>query len=288
MFAYYPAMANLGRLRPCLVLLAALGAAFSPLWAQPSSSDPGAEVNPFIGTANGGNVFPGASVPFGMVQFSPEATPVGSKRPIAAPGGYEFRATALRGFSLTNVEGWGCAGGSGEVPIMPVTEDLTTSPSTDFRHVYTSAFDHRSEQAVPGSYRVHLGNGVDVRLAAGTRVAAATFGFPSGKPSTVLIRTSDSEVGSTAAESHVDPLSGTVTGSVTSGNFCGYIGSPDKMYEDKRAYYTLHFTAHLMLSPSLMLLGTTPRSRPMKALPRAAPASVLRVFPSPAMAPVST
>lgn len=85
--------------------------------AQSPKADRAAEVNPFIGTANGGNVFPGATTPFGMVQFSPEATPPNPKRMIAAPGGYEYGATHLRGFSLTNVEGWSCAGGSGDVPL---------------------------------------------------------------------------------------------------------------------------------------------------------------------------
>ena len=75
--------------------------------AAADSKDAASYVNPLVGTANGGNVFPGATMPFGMVQFSPEATPVNARRMIAAPGGYEYRATALRGFSLTNVEGWG-------------------------------------------------------------------------------------------------------------------------------------------------------------------------------------
>ncbi len=237
------------RLRLCVVTLVILASAIAPVLAQGPTADPASEVNPFIGTTNGGNVFPGATVPFGMVQFSPEATPLGPKRPIAAPGGYEFRATAIRGFSLTNVEGWGCAGGSGDVPLMPITEDVTAAPSTDFRHTYTATFDHKDEHAVPGSYRVHLGNGVDVALAAGTRVGVATFAFPAGKPSIVLVRTSDSEVGSTAAETRIDPANGSVAGSVTSGNFCGYIGSPDKTYEDKRPYYTLHFTAHFDVKP---------------------------------------
>ena len=90
--------------------------------------DRAALVNPLIGTANGGNVFPGATMPFGMVQFSPEATPINTKRMIAAPGGYEHRATKIRGFSLTNVEGWGCAGGSGDVPFMPITDAVENSP----------------------------------------------------------------------------------------------------------------------------------------------------------------
>jgi predicted alpha-1,2-mannosidase len=236
------------RCRP-LIALALLPAIVPFSHAQKPESDSVTDVNPFIGTANGGNVFPGASLPFGMVQFSPEATPVNPRRPIAAPGGYEFRSTAIRGFSLTNVEGWGCAGGSGDVPLMPTTETLGNSPSTDFRHAYSSTFIHADEHATPGSYRVHLGNGVDVLLAAGLRVGIATFAFPAGKPATLLVRTSDSEVGSTAAETHLDSATGVVTGSVTSGNFCGYIPSSDKTYEDKRPYYKLHFTIHLDATP---------------------------------------
>ncbi len=198
--------------------------------------DRASRVNPLIGTTNGGNVFPGATMPFGMVQFSPEATPVKKSRPIAAPGGYEYKATRIRGFSLTNVEGWGCAGGSGDVPIMPVTEDIKISPSSNFRETYAAAFTHADEKAEPGSYRVKLGNGVDVALAAALRMGVATFHFPEGKPAHVLIRTSDSEAGSTAADTRVDQPAGIVTGSVTSGNFCGYLGT-----EDRRPYYTLHF-----------------------------------------------
>lgn len=209
-----------------------------PGTAQSSSIDPAALVNPFIGTANGGNVFPGATVPFGMIQFSPEASPINEKRLIAAPGGYEDRATQLRGFSLTNVEGWGCAGGSGDIPLMPVTGPITTSPSTDFRHTYAVPFSHADEVATPGSYRVRLANGVQAELAASTRMAAGTFTFPASQPAQILVRTSDSEVGSTAAHTHIDLASQTVTGSVTSGNFCGYIGT-----EDRRPYYTLYFVA---------------------------------------------
>lgn len=202
--------------------------------------DPTARVNPFIGTSHGGNVFPGATTPFGMVQFSPEASPVRADRPIAAPGGYEYKATALRGFSLTNVEGWGCAGGSGDIPIMPIAEDVAASPSVDFRHSYAASFTHSDEHAEPGYYRVALGSGIAVELTASTRTGAATFHFPAGKPAALLVRTSDSEVGSTAAHTTIDPKQRLITGSVTSGNFCGYI---DK--EDRRPYYTLYFAAVL-------------------------------------------
>ena len=180
-----------------------------------SSSDPASLVNPFVGTTNGGNVFPGATMPFGMVQFSPEATPVNLKRMIAAPGGYEYRAKQIRGFSLTNVEGWGCAGASGDVPFMPITEAVSESPSKDFRHAYAASFSHNDEQAVPGSYQVKLGNSVQVALAAATRMGAATFTFPEGKPARILVRTSDSEVGSTAAHTQIDRGAAVVTDPVT-------------------------------------------------------------------------
>ncbi len=232
-------MSILRKLSTCIAVCTLLIIPSADSLAQ-SAQDRAAEVNPFIGTANGGNVFPGATLPFGMVQFSPEATPVRPKGMIAAPGGYEYRATNLRGFSLTNVEGWGCAGGSGDVPLMPITEALTVSPSEDFRHTYASGFSHADEQAAPGSYRVLLANGVEVRLSAGTRTGMASFRFPAGKPARLLFRTSDSEAGSTAATTEIDTATGTIRGSVTSGNFCGYINQ-----EDRRPYYTLYFVAKL-------------------------------------------
>ena len=222
------------------LLLAAAAVSQLPAQAQNQSgqADPAALVNPLIGTTNGGNVFPGATMPFGMIQFSPEATPVNPRRPIAAPGGYEYRSKSIRGFSLTNVEGWGCAGGSGDIPFMPITEPVEASPSKDFRATYTSPFSHDDEHAVPGFYRVRLANGVDVALTATTRTGVASFRFPEDKPARILVRTSDSEVGSTAAQTTIDAATQTVTGSVTSGNFCGYLGT-----EDRRSYYTLYFVA---------------------------------------------
>lgn len=222
------------------VLGAAVAAtAATILAAAQAAAGPAAEVNPLIGTANGGNVFPGAVVPFGMVQFSPEESPdPGKTKPIAAPGGYEHHLDRIRGFSLTNVSGWGCAGGSGDVPITPVTGPVTASPSTDFRRAYASGFSHADEQAQAGVYRVKLGNGVAVGLTASLHTGVARFAFPAGGAANLLVRTSDSEVGSEAARVRVDPARREVSGEVTSGNFCGYLN-----VEDRRSYYTLHFVA---------------------------------------------
>ena len=207
---------------------------------QAAFGAPASMVNPLIGTANGGNVFPGASTPFGMVQFSPEESPDTTRKRllIAGPGGYAYKLNRVRGFSLTNVSGWGCAGGSGDVPLMPMARAIGASPSDDFRWSYSTTFSHAGEQAEAGLYRVRLDDGVGVELTATPRTGAARFRFPAGRPAEVLIRVSDSEVGSEAAAVRIDPDRRTVSGEVRSGNFCGYLDA-----EDRRSYYTLHFVA---------------------------------------------
>jgi predicted alpha-1,2-mannosidase len=198
------------------------------------------EVNPFIGTTNGGNTYPGATLPFGMVAFSPEETPLpGRSYAIAAPGGYEWRVGGIKGFSLTHLSGTGCTGASGDIPIMPVTRDVELSPAVDDAfNMYSSSFSHDREIASPGFYGVSLDNGVSVDLGATLRTGIARFAWALGKPANLLFRTSDSEIGSSDAEVRVDPDKREVTGSVTSGNFCGYL-SPDR----RESYYTLHFVA---------------------------------------------
>ncbi|HTH68419.1 MAG TPA: GH92 family glycosyl hydrolase [Rhodanobacter sp.] len=202
------------------------------------AQSPASSVNPLIGSSNGGNTFPGAMLPFGMLAWSPETTR-GKHNRTAAPGGYLHSATRIRGFSLTHLSGTGCAGASGDVPFMPVTAAVTTSPSADDDDSrYASDFSHADEHAEAGYYQVKLANGTDVQLSAAMHSGMAGFAFPAGKPANLLIRTSDSEVGSSAADVHVDRVHHTVTGSVTSGNFCGYLAEADQ-----RSYYTLYFVA---------------------------------------------
>ena len=124
------------------------------------------------------------------------------------------------------------------MPITPTTRPVTTSPSSDFRRAYSSTFNHADEQAQAGLYRVRLDNGVVVALTASTHTGAARFVFPAAGAANLLIRVSDSEVGSEAARVRVDAGRRTVSGEVTSGNFCGYIDPVDR-----RSYYTLHFVA---------------------------------------------
>ncbi|MFO7894575.1 MAG: GH92 family glycosyl hydrolase [Longimicrobiales bacterium] len=224
-----------------LLLLALAGSPAlpgEPLAAQDRPST--AWVDPLIGSANGGNTFPGAVVPWGMIQFSPETTRGDAmRRP--APGGYQYAATRVRGFSLTHLSGTGCRGASGDIPLMPLTRRVTSSPSADSTdRRYATSFSHANETAEPGYYRVRMRDGVEVELTASQRTGAARFTYPEGEPAVLLVRTSDSEVGSGDARVEVDPDRRTITGSVTGGNFCGYIHEISR-----RDYYTLHFVAEL-------------------------------------------
>ena len=202
------------------------------------AAGPAAWVEPRIGTANGGNTFPGAVLPFGMVQWSPETTRGDATR-VAAPGGYAYDATRVRGFSLTHLSGTGCRGASGDVPFLPYAGEVMSSPQADAAdRTFADRFSHANEAAAPGSYEVRLESGILVQLAATRRTGAARFSFPAGGPATVLVRAASSEVGSSDAQVSIDPAARTVSGSVTSGNFCGYLGDVDR-----RSYYTLYFVA---------------------------------------------
>ena len=222
--------------------------------AAAQASDPASLVNPLIGTTNGGNDYPGAVLPFGMVAWSPEQPSNKPRRKVegvpgsmkddrarpAAPGGYEYTATKMRGFSLTHLMGTGCAGASGDIPFMPFVGNVQSSPSDDANNeIYASQFSHADETAVAGNYRVKLANGVTVGLTATPRTGAGRFTYPAGQPAVMLVRTSDSETGSTDAAVKIDAATRTISGSVTSGNFCGYLGTTDR-----RSYYTLYFVAH--------------------------------------------
>jgi predicted alpha-1,2-mannosidase len=233
-------VANLPRcLAPAFLGVLGLGVAgCSGAGGPPPVAEPSAYVDPFIGSANGGNTFPGAVTPFGMVAWSPETTRGDATRRPAA-GGYQYDATRARGFSLTHLSGTGCRGASGDVPFLPWTRDVRLSPSADTAdRVFALPFDHANESAQPGYYQVRLRDGVNVELTATARTGAGRFTFPPDGSQAMLVRTSDSEIGSSAARASVDVESRTISGSVSSGDFCGYIGPLNP-----RSYYTLYFVA---------------------------------------------
>jgi predicted alpha-1,2-mannosidase len=198
-----------------------------------TSGGPAALVNPVDGTGvgpeNPGNVseFPGATVPLGMVQFSPDTSP---DRQLTTGSGYDYADREISGFSLTHLSGDGCAI-YGDIPILPVTGALPADPENALQ-----PFSHADEQATAGNYSVRLGPGtpaqrIGVNLTATARSALGAFAFPAGTGDALLFKVSDSADGSSASTVRVVG-NNALEGSVTSGNFCGIPGN-----------YTLYFTA---------------------------------------------
>jgi predicted alpha-1,2-mannosidase len=212
-----------------LALAAASAAALPASGAQAPGAagpapvtDPAAQVNPLIGTSGGGNTFPGPDMPFGMIQWGPDTSP---SRPDG--GGYSYTASSLAGFSLTHLSGPGC-GAYGDVPILPTVGAIGSSPGTA-----TETFSHATETAQAGYYAVTLGDGVGVQLTDAVRAGIAAFRFPATTQANLLLKLNDSQeqVDGTSAQVVSDDE---VTGSVTSGHFCG---EPSTWEND----YTLHF-----------------------------------------------
>ncbi|MFF3517132.1 GH92 family glycosyl hydrolase [Streptomyces sp. NPDC002573] len=164
----------------CLRVLAVgasvVSALFSPSAGDAAESNSGRLtdlVNPFIGTQNEGNTFPGAAVPFGMVQLSPDT---------GHNTGYDYTQHRIRGFSLVHLSGVGCAIG-GDLPVLPTTGDVTV---TDYAK-YAATFRHADEQASPGYYRVRLNSGVEAELTATARTGVQRYTFPATGKANVLL-----------------------------------------------------------------------------------------------------
>lgn len=185
--------------------------------AARAAGDPARLVDPLIGTGGNGHTFPGAAVPFGMVQFSP----VTSQR---EPGGYRYGDRRIRGFALTRLSGAGCTN-YGDLPLMP-----TTAPRSS-----VSTFDHRYEYAKPGEYDVSLGSGIAVTLTATPRSGLARFVFGAGaRTGTVLVNAGGS-ANEVRTRLHVIGHS-RVTGSTVARTFGGDCGT-------EFPSYTLYFAA---------------------------------------------
>jgi predicted alpha-1,2-mannosidase len=207
--------------------------------------DPASVVDPFIGSSRGGNTWPGAVRPFGMIAWSPTAT-TGDQTNAPASNGYDYSVTKLRGFSLTHVNGAGCSpGAAGDVPIMPYVGAVDSSPTADTKDAkYASTFTHANEKAKPGRYTVKLDNGATTDLAVTTRAGIGDFTFPANSAANLLFRTSNSLNGSEDADITIDAATRTVKGSVLTGGFCSRRGNGGGANNpNRRSYYRLFFSA---------------------------------------------
>ena len=136
-------------------------------------------VNPFIGTGGHGHTFLGATLPFGMVQLSPDTRIDGSWDGCS---GYHYSDSVIYGFSHTHLNGTGVSD-FGDIMIMPTME----KPSFDNK-IYSSKFSHSNEKATAGFYSVKLDkHNIDVRLSASTRVGFHEYTFNSSGQANIIL-----------------------------------------------------------------------------------------------------
>ncbi|WP_343955975.1 GH92 family glycosyl hydrolase [Yaniella flava] len=227
--------------------VAAAGLVSAPVsHAEPSSDITAFDaVDQFIGTGfdhdNGGrgndhygNTYPGATVPFGMVQSSPTTYKTEDGEQF---GGYEYSADQLRGFGMTRLSGTGCRSNYGgfDFPVMPYTGEmgesdvLPTNPAESISEYFLD-FKHEDEAAEPGYYSVGLEDGVDVELTSTTRTSVSRYAFDDN--ATLMFDAAGSNNDVSYADIAFDPETGELSGSVTANIVCNG-GDP----------YTAYFSA---------------------------------------------
>lgn len=133
-------------------------------------------VDPFIGTGGHGHTFPGATVPFGMVQLSPD----NGVTEWDWCSGYHYSDSIIVGFSQTHLSGTGI-GDLADVLMMPTTHHVDFTRKIQDRHDYDfkSTYSHDAEEASPGFYSVLLDDhNVKVSLTASTKCGLQQYDFP--------------------------------------------------------------------------------------------------------------
>ncbi len=159
----------------------------APSLVAPSLVD---DVDPFIGTGADGHTYPGAVVPFGMVQLSPDTLIADFKHSYAHAAGYRYEDRSIQGFSHTHFSGAGHSD-LGDVSLMPVAgAEVPLEPGDPAQpgSGYRSAFDHASERASPGYYAVTLKRfGVRAELTAGERIGVHRYSFPADEDAHLLL-----------------------------------------------------------------------------------------------------
>jgi predicted alpha-1,2-mannosidase len=198
-------------------------------------------------TSGGGNTFPGADVPFGMVQWSPDTYP-----DRAAGGGYGYGDTELMGYSLTHLSGPGCGAG-GDVPILPMTGALPSgNPNNDM-----TTFTNTGEVAQAGYYSAesNMPNTITSEFTATPHSAMGRFTFPKTTAADFLIQLQNSQNGD-AADSAQIVGNNEVMGSDTSGDFCGESDN-DGQSQLYTVYYDIIFSSPFTASQVITESGQT-------------------------------
>ncbi|MBP9120229.1 MAG: GH92 family glycosyl hydrolase [Ignavibacterium sp.] len=169
---------------PKIIIITIVTTAF--LFSQ-SVKTPYDYVNPYIGTKDMGHTFPGATVPFGMVQLSPETDTVlftygkgYNPEVYRYCSGYQYDDSTIVGFSHTHFNGTGHSD-LGDFLVMPTFGELQINPGTkdDPDSGYRSRYSHQTEEAYPGFYKVKLDDyNINAELTTTERVGFHKYTFP--------------------------------------------------------------------------------------------------------------
>ena len=139
-------------------------------------------VNAFIGTGGHGHTYPGATMPFGMMQLSPDTRLDGWD----GCSGYHYSDNEIYGFSHTHLSGTGILD-YGDVLLMPTNKQVFNN-GADGNPGYKSTFSHENETAEPGFYKVHLEDtNIDVELTVSKRSGVHKYQFPSVENQFVIL-----------------------------------------------------------------------------------------------------
>ena len=139
------------------------------------------EVNPFVGTGFHGHTYPGATVPFGAVQLSPDTR----KNDWDACAGYHYSDSLISGFSHTHLSGTGCID-FGDILVYPASRTL--DPEQGGNWLSPLPFSHRQEWASPGYYKVMLPTeGIQAELTATPYTGVHRYRFDRTGEASVVI-----------------------------------------------------------------------------------------------------
>jgi predicted alpha-1,2-mannosidase len=139
---------------------------------------PVSDVNPFIGTDGHGHTYPGSSMPFGMVQLSPDTRLDGWDGCSA----FHDSDTIIYGFSHTHLSGTGCSD-YGDILVMPFTGNISLKD-----YGFASSFSRTSETATPGYYSVFLEKyHVKAELTSTNRVGFHRYTFPADGKAGIVV-----------------------------------------------------------------------------------------------------
>ena len=174
-------------------------------------------VQPLNGTANDGDTFPGAVLPFGMVQWSPDTTSLDHS------GGYYYPDQQIVGFSLDHLSGAGCGYG-GDFAFTPIPGPVTNSPANSGnggRTAFAATFSHADEIATPGYYSVCFTNGIRTELTVTLRSGFGRFTYPAGSSAGLVINAGSGATGTRNASIDINPDGREISGWTTQNGFCG-------------------------------------------------------------------